>query len=91
MQTEMQPLTAALAEWADTQAVIGETTILVRDFTCYSGGGLIVKINDEEPEGIHNGYSSPKEIERDLVKVVPGYVKGARVWQEYENGYDFGE
>lgn len=89
MPTGMQPLTTALADWADMRAVIGETTILVRDFTCYQGGGIIVKINGEEPGGIHNAYSSPAEVERDLVKVVPGYVKGAPIWQEQEDGYDF--
>lgn len=88
MQTEMQPLTTALADWADMQAVIGETTLLVRDFTCYQGGGIIVKMNGEEPEGIRNAYASPKEIERDLVQIVPGYVKGAPIWQEQEDGYD---
>jgi hypothetical protein len=31
MQTGMQPLPTALAKWADVQAVIGETTLLVRD------------------------------------------------------------
>lgn len=89
MQTGTQPLTTALAFWADTQAVIAETTILVRDFTCYQGGGIIVKINGEEPEGIHNAYASPDEIECDLVKAVPGYVKGAPIWQEQEDGSDY--
>lgn len=86
MQAVMQPLTAALADWADIQAVIGETTILVRDFKCYSEG-MIVKVNGEEPEGIHNCYYSASEIERDLVKVVPGYVQGAPIWQEGEYDY----
>lgn len=88
MQTEMQPLTAALQDWADMQAVIDDSVILVRDFTC-SGDprGIIVKINGEEPEGIHNAYTSAREIECDLVKVVPGYVKGASVWQEGEYDY----
>lgn len=85
MRTGMQPLPTALAEWADVQAVIGETALLVRDFTCYQGGGIIVKVNGEEPAGIHNAYSSLDEIERDLVQVVPGYVKGARIWQEQED------
>ena len=89
MQTGMQPLPTALAKWADVQAVIGETTLLVRDFNCYQGGGIIVKMNGEEPEGIHNAYSSPDEIERDLVQVVPGYVKGAPIWQEQEDRYDY--
>ena len=90
MQTGMQPLTDALTEWADVQATIGETTILVRDFTCYGDpSGIIVKVGGEEPNGIHNAYRSAREIERDLVKVVPGYVKGASIWQEYEDEYDY--
>ncbi len=89
MQTVMQPLSMALAEWADVQAVIGETTLLVRDFNCYQGGGIIVKMNGGEPAGIHNAYSSLDEIERDLVQVVPGYVKGAPIWQEQEDGDDY--
>jgi hypothetical protein len=92
MQTAMQPLTLtmALTEWVDTQALIGETTILVRDFTCYGDpSGLLVLIDGEEPDGIHNAYRSAQEIEPDLVKVVPGYAKGASIWQEYEDGYDW--
>ena len=90
MQTEMQPLPTALAEWADMQAVIEETTILVRDFRHYGDtGGIIVKINDEEPDGIHNAYRSVREIERDLIKIVPGYVKGAPIWKEYEDDHQW--
>ena len=89
MQTGMQPLPTALAEWIDVQAVIGETTLQVRDFNCYQGGGIIVKVDGEDPAGIHNAYSSPEEIERDLVQAVPGYVKGAPIWQEQEDGYNY--
>jgi hypothetical protein len=64
-----------------------EHVILVRDFNCYQGGGIVVKMNNEEPAGIHNAYSSADEIERDLVQVVPKYIKGAPIWQEGEYDY----
>lgn len=86
-QPKSQALTAALDDWADMQAVVGDTVILVRDFRGYSSGGMIVKIDGEEPDGIHNSYYSVCEIERDLVNVVPGYTAGAAIWQEGEYDY----
>lgn len=86
--TPPQTLTNALAEFADMQATVGETTIIVSDYACYDEG-FIVKVNGEEPDGIHNVYYSVAEIERDLVKVVPGYRKGAAIWQEYEEESPF--
>ncbi len=87
MSPKMQPLSAALADWADMQAIVNDIVILVRDFTYYGSQGIIVKINGEEPEGIHNGYDSARKIERDLARVVPGYVKGAAIWKEGEYDY----
>jgi len=86
VKVPMQPLALALADWADMQAVIGDVVILVRDFSCYQGGGMIVKINGEE-DGLNNSYYSTNAIERDLVKVVLGYVVGAPIWQEGEYDY----
>ncbi len=86
----MKPLSAALEDWIEVQSSVGETVITVNDLTCYEKEwGLLVKVNGQEPEGINNGYKSPREIERDLASVVPGYVKGAAVWQEKpEEEYD---
>lgn len=83
--SKMQSLTVALSDWSDMQAVVGDTVILVRDFACYGDPrGIIVKVDDEEPAGINNAYRFAREIERDLAKVVPGYVKGASIWSEQE-------
>jgi hypothetical protein len=81
------PLVDAIVEWADMQTVVGDTVILVRDFHYSEGRGIIVKVNDEEPEGIDNPYYCIPEIENDLARVVPGYVKGSAVWQEGEYEY----
>ncbi|HEY7418494.1 MAG TPA: hypothetical protein VH593_25160 [Ktedonobacteraceae bacterium] len=92
-EPEKLPLKEALGDWADMQAVIGSAVILVRDFTCYGDPrGIIVKVNGEEPDGIRNAYrKSAREIENDLAKVVPGYVKGAAIWQEGEYDYGYGD
>lgn len=82
----MLPLADAIVEWADMQTVVGKTVILVRDFHYSEGRGIIVKVNDEE-DGLDNPYYSTDEIEGDLARVVPGYVKGSAVWQEGEYEY----
>lgn len=86
MTEQMLPLETALAEWADMQAVVDGATILVRDFNCYRGGGIIVKINGEE-DGLDNPYYSTNAIERDLVRVVSGYRIDAPIWSEGEYDY----
>jgi hypothetical protein len=60
---------------------VGEQKITVDD---YGKEGKVVKVDGEEIDGIHNCYYSVKEIERDLAKVVAGYVKGMPEWQEGE-------
>jgi hypothetical protein len=88
-ETILLPLVEALAEWVDMQASVNDVVILVRDFNCYRSGGFIVKVDDNEPEGINNSYSSVSDIERDLARVVPGYVEGALIWQEAEVEDDY--
>jgi hypothetical protein len=84
----MQTLRAALVDLADVQATVGDAVITVGDWQCYSEG-FLVKINGEEPEGIHNLYEFIDELERDLASVVPGYEIGAAIWQEQEEEIDW--